>query len=163
MMRLANWFYAIPLMIRSIFRRKEVERELDEELRFHLEQHAELRIANGFSPQEAHRAAMLEFGGLDQRKEECRDMRLLNFVENLLQDLRYAVRGIRRNPGFAAIAILSLGIGIGANTAIFSLVNAVLLQPLDYQDPQRIFAVRELLLPLFGQKSIPVNPIHARE
>ncbi|MGH9626973.1 MAG: ABC transporter permease, partial [Bryobacteraceae bacterium] len=96
----------------------------------------------------------------ESTKESYRDQLGLPFLDTILQDLRYAVRGIGRNPGFATVAILSLAIGIGANTAIFSLVNAVLLQPLAYKEPQRLFAVRESNSRF---RVMPVNPMHARE
>ena len=96
-------------------------------------------------------------------KESHRDQRGPPILDATAQDLRYAFRGIRRNPGFATIAILSLAIGIGANTAIVSLVNAVLLQPLAYKDPQRVFAVGEFLPQLLGQNPIVVNAMHARD
>ena len=84
-------------------------------------------------------------------------------LEILIHDLRHAVRGIRRNPGFTVVAVLSLAIGIGANTAIFSLVDAVLLRPLAYEDPNRVFVARELDPQLFGERLLGVNPVHARE
>lgn len=155
-----RWLYKIPLRLRSILRRSRVEQELDEELRFHLEQRIQHEIALGKVPEEARSIALRAMQGIEQRKEECRDMRRMNFIDNLLSDTRYAFRGIRKNPGFAAIAILSLAIGIGANTAIFSLVNGVLLQPLAYKDPQRVFAVNERYT---GGGPMPVNPVHARE
>ena len=95
---------------------------------------------------------------IESTKESYRDQRGLPFLDALGQDLRYAFRGIRRNPGFAAVAILSLAIGIGANTAIFSLVNTVLLQPLAYQDPERLFAVGELIPHFFGQNPVRCQP-----
>jgi putative ABC transport system permease protein len=101
----------------------------------------------------------VQFGSLEAAKESYRDQRGLPVLDSIVQDLRYAWRGIRRNPGFAAVAVLSLGIGIGANTAIFSLVNAVLLEPLAYHDPQRLFWAREVT----SVGVAPVNPVHARE
>jgi putative ABC transport system permease protein len=139
------------------------ESDLAEELDSHIRLMAEENIRRGMPPEEAHRRARLQFGSVESAKESYRDQRGLPALDTMVQDLRYAFRGIRKNPGFAAVAILSLAIGIGANAAIFSIVNAVLLQPLAYQEPQRLFAVRELLPHLFGQNPIPVNPLHARE
>jgi predicted permease len=149
-------------LLGSLFRRN-AEGDLAEELGSHIQLLAEEDIRRGLPPEEAHRHAKLQFGSVEATKESYRDQRGLPVLDTIVQDLHYAFRGIRKNPSFAAVAILSLAIGIGANTAIFSLVNTVLLQPLAFKDPQRLFAVRELLPHLFGQMPIPVNPMHARE
>ena len=136
-MSLARWFYTIPLRVRSLFRRTDVERELDEEMQFHLDRQTEAQIA----PEDARRAALRAIGGLTQRKEECRDMRRVNFVENVVQDLRYAGRMLRKNPIFSGIAILTLALGIGPTSVIFSVVDTVLLRPLPFRDPDRLVYV----------------------
>src|ERR1035441_4503976 len=99
-MRAAHWLYTIPLRLRSLFRRNEVERELDEELQFHLDRHAEAEIARGRPREEARRDALRSFDGLAQRKEECRDMRGVNVIENLRNDLSFAIRQLRKSLGF---------------------------------------------------------------
>jgi putative ABC transport system permease protein len=160
-MRFNRWFYTIPLRLRSLFRRRQAEQELDEELRYHFERQIEEHIAKGVTEEEARYAALRAIGGVEQRKEECRDMRRVRLIEDMVQDVRYGLRTLRRNPGFAALSILIMGLGIGANTAVFSVVNAVLLKPLSYHDPDRIVTIsnasttREAPTALSKQVSIP--------
>jgi predicted permease len=127
--------------IDGLFRRKRAETRLDAEIRFHLEEQMRDYVAAGMQPEEARRRVRLAFGGAEQIKEECRDARGVRPLEDLFHDLRYAARTLRRSPAFAAVAILSLALGIGANTAIFSLIDAVMLRRLPVSEPARLVQI----------------------
>ncbi len=130
-----------------LFHRRTLDAQLDSELRFHIEQQTAANIAAGMSPQEARRRALAQFGGLESRKEEARDARGTHFVETLLQDIRFALRMLRKSPGFTAVAILTLALGIGANTAIFSMAFAFLVRPLSITNLDRVVTVYRAMSP----------------
>jgi len=138
-----RWVKSATQRLRSLFRKNVMESELDEEVRFHVERQAAENVAAGMTPEEARRAAIREFGGVEQVKEECRDERRVNRIETFGADLRYGFRGLRKSPGFAVVSVLTLALGIGANTAVFSMVNALLLHPYNFHDLDTLVRVWE--------------------
>ena len=140
-----QWFYTLPLRLRSIFRRTHVESELDEEFAFHMERQIEQKMASGLTPEQAQAAARHRLNSLEQRKEECRDVRKVRLLEDLMKDMRYGLRMLRRSPGFSILAILCLTLGIGATTAVFSWMEGILLRPFP------LVAAQDRLVAITGQ------------
>jgi predicted permease len=137
-----RYLYKLPLRLRSLFKRGCVEKELSDELRFHLEKLTEENVAKGVTPQEARYAAFRELGGVEQIKEECRDMRRVNCIQTFLQDVRYGLRQLRHSAGFTALAVFTLAVGIGTNTTFFSIVDGLLLRPpANVVAPERLVAL----------------------
>jgi macrolide transport system ATP-binding/permease protein len=137
-MRIEHWWFTARLRLRSILLGSRLERELDEELQFHLEHKIEEGIANGLSPKEARYAAMRAMDGLEQRKEEMRDMRRIHWLTDFLDDARFAIRSLRRTPGLAAFVVVTLALGIGMTSGIFSMVDALIFRPYPVPHPRGV-------------------------
>jgi predicted permease len=148
------------LRLRSLFGKTAVERELERELAFHLDNQIRENMSRGMSADEARRVAIRSLGGIAQVQEECRDMRRINQIETIWNDLRYAVRTLRRTPGFAVVLILTLALAIGANSAIFSVIYGVLLRPLPYANPDRLVRI---YFNSDTQAKFPLNPYDLRD
>src|SRR5438309_6374679 len=148
--RMHSWF-------RAIVRRSRMESEMDAELRFHIEAYADDLICGGVPRAEALRHARIEFGGLERAKEECRDTRGINFIESLIQDLRYGLRMLRKNPGFASTVILTLGLGIGLNSAIFTVASGFFLREPPVKDPPNVVMLT-MVNPAESWDRNPVTP-----
>src|SRR5262245_1997380 len=136
------WLRLFIHRLRGLFLKRKLERDLEDEIRGHLDMQIEDNLRLGMSPEEARYAALRKFGGVEQVKESYRERLSLPIVESTLSDIRYALRMLRRNPGFAAVAALTLGFGIGANTAIFSLIDAVFLKMLPVKEPVQLALLR---------------------
>jgi predicted permease len=159
-MKLQRWGNIARMRLRSLARRGRVEGELDKELRFHLEQQTEESLARGMPPAEARHAALRRLGGMAQIQEECRDMRRTNYIENLWHDLHYAMRMLAKSPGFTVVIVLTLALSIGANSAIFSVIDGVLLRPLPYPEADRIVRV---FFHSATYAKFPLNPFDFRD
>jgi putative ABC transport system permease protein len=158
-----DWLRVLASRIRGLRGQEQPEQELDEELRTHLEMLTEENLRRGMSREEARAAARRSFGGVEQVKEIYRDQRGLPMIETSLQDVRFAARMLGKNPGFTLIAVITLALGIGANTAIFSVVNGILLRPLPYPDPQQLIVLWSARPQLQARTGIAEPPVAAAD
>ncbi|MBW3534653.1 MAG: ABC transporter permease, partial [Gemmatimonadetes bacterium] len=138
-----GWWKRTAEALATLLRKERVERELDDELAFHVEQEAAKLLRQGAEPEDARREALRRFGGLERTKEQVRDERGVRALEDLIQDVRYGLRTLAHNPGYTLVVLMTLGLGIGANTAIFSVVSGVLLDPLPYEDGEELVYLRQ--------------------
>jgi hypothetical protein len=143
-----SWPTVVAARLRSVFQRRRLERELDDEVQFHLEMQIEDNLKAGMKLAEARYAALRSFGGIEPMKEICRERRAFAVIETTVQDLRYAVRTLHKSPGFTVTTVAVLALAIGVNAAMFSVLNAVIFRPLPYQSPG---AVGDVVQPGSGQ------------
>ena len=136
-----RWLHVITMRVRSLFRSRALDDDLDEELQWHVEHLIEANLERGMSPEAARRAALVAMGGVQQRKEECREFRGTRLIDECAQDVRYAVRSLSHARAFTLAAIGTLTLGIGASVAVFAVVNGVLLRPLPFPQPDRLHLV----------------------
>jgi putative ABC transport system permease protein len=137
-MRPEHWLFTIPLRLRSLFRWAQADRELDDELRDHLERKTEEYVSQGMTSEEARRRARIDLDGIEQTKEKCRDARRVNWTQDFVQDLHFGLRMLRKSPGFTAVAVVTLALGIGASTSVFSVVDRILFRSLPYPEANRL-------------------------
>src|SRR6266516_6819935 len=162
-----SWLRKIQNRFRALFQKEKLEGRMDDEMRSHIEMRTQENIDAGMNPEEAHYAALRQFGWVDSIKEKCRDQRGVGWIENLVQDIRYGARMLRKNPVSTVMAVLILALGIGGNTAVFSVADKAILNPIPGKAPERLVSLREVDIlhdarwgvspPLFAKLSTHTN------
>src|SRR6266511_1884212 len=130
-----NWLHKLRLRFRALFQKEKLDARMDDEMRSHIELQTQENIEAGMKPEEARYAALRQFGWVESIKDTCREQRGVSWIENLGQDIRYGARQLRKNPGFTTVGVLTLALGIGTNTAMFTLINTLLLRALPVKHP----------------------------
>src|SRR5438093_6787924 len=139
-----NWRRKLQLRFRALFQKRKLDWEMDQEMRSHIELQTQENIDAGMNPEEAHYAALRQFGWVESIKEKCRERRGVGWIENLVQDIRYGARMLRKNPVSTVMVVLILALGIGGNTAVFSVADKAILNPLPGKAPERLVSLREV-------------------
>src|SRR5881398_813339 len=139
-----TWWRKLQLRIRALFQKRKLDADMDAEMRAHIEMQTQENLNSGMNPEEARYAALRQFGWVESIKETCRERRGVSWIEHLIQEIRYGLRMLRKNPGSTVIAVLLLALGIGGNTAIFSVVDKTILNPIPGKAADQVIALQEV-------------------
>src|SRR5881394_2658055 len=149
-----NWSRKFQVRLRALFQNRKLDAEMDEEMRSHIEMQTQENIEAGMNPEEARYAALRQFGWVESIKETCREGRRVNWIEHLIQDIHYGLRMLRRNPSSTVMAVLILALGIGGNTAVFSVVDKAILNPIPGKESDKLITLQELEVSRLGQMGV---------
>src|SRR6266542_1701343 len=149
-----NWWRKVQSRLQALFRKQDLDAQMDAEMRSHIEMQTQENLNAGMNPEEARYAALRQFGWVESSKETCRERRGVNWVEHLVHDFRYGLRMLRKNPGSTLMAVLILALGIGGNTAVFSVVDKAILNPIPGKDSDKLITLQEVEVARLGQMSV---------